>query len=48
MLLFFFGATGVKALIGLVKVDPYFVMDYQNMIVECLEHSDQSIQRKVE
>ena len=39
--------TGVKALIGLVKVDPYFVMDYQGLIVDSLEQSDQTIQRKV-
>ena len=37
----------MKALLGLVTVDASFVMDYQNLIVDSLEHSDQTIQRKV-
>ncbi|XP_064597579.1 AP-4 complex subunit epsilon-1-like [Liolophura sinensis] len=38
--------AGLKALGYLVRAGPEFVMDYQMIVVECLDDTDQAIQRK--
>lgn len=39
--------VGVKLLVLLVQVAPQYAADYQDMIVQSLDHPDVSIQRKV-
>ncbi|XP_074654446.1 AP-4 complex subunit epsilon-1-like [Tubulanus polymorphus] len=38
---------GVKSLSLIVKVNPSYAIPHQDIVIECLEHADQAIRRKV-
>ena len=38
---------GVKLLVSLVALNPAYAVEYQDMIVQSLEHKDTVIQKKV-
>ena len=42
-----FFTSGMKALTSLVVVAPHYAVDYQMIVMECLENPDAAIQRKV-
>ena len=37
---------GIVGLIQIVKIDPKYTLDYQNMVVDCLEDTDETLKIK--
>jgi len=41
-----FKYLGINALSRIVKINPKYAMDHQGIVIDCLEHSDDTIRRK--
>ena len=39
--------AGLKALSHVVKINSGYALEHQDVVIDCLEHSDPTIQRKV-